>query len=116
MKISITSADPQEAMDVANAIANVAPPIIESIAKGGSVSPIDFAELPKTQSSPNLIVNVIVAFLIGLIISYLGFFIYESLDTLVRSEEDLTRNFNIPVFGSVPSLEENTDAKGGTAK
>jgi capsular polysaccharide biosynthesis protein len=57
-----------------------------------------------------------VAFLIGLIISYLGFFIYESLDTLVRSEEDLTRNFNIPVFGSVPSLEENTDAKGGTAK
>ena len=116
MKVSITSADPQEAMDVANAIANAAPSIIESIAKGGSVSPIDFAELPKTQSSPNLIVNMIVAFLIGVILSYFGFFIYESLDTLVRSEEDLTRNFNIPVFGSVPSLEENTDAKGGTAK
>ena len=118
MKISITSTDPKEAMDVANAIANAAPAIIESIAKGGSVSPIDFAELPKTQSSPNLVVNVIVAFLIGAILSFLGFFIYETLDTVIRSEDDLAKTFDIPLLGTIPPLDDisNDSSKGGAVK
>lgn len=118
MKISITSTDPQEAMDVANAIANTAPDIIEDIAKGGSVSPIDFAELPQHQSSPNLVVNIIVAFLIGAILSFLGFFIYESLDTIVRTEEDLMKSFDIPLLGTIPPLDDmsNDSTKGGATR
>lgn len=118
IKISITSPDPQAAMDVANAIANTAPDIIEEIAKGGSVSPIDLAKLPKTQSSPNLIINIMVAFLVGAVLSYLGFFIYESLDTIIRQEDDLTKEFDIPLLGSIPLLDEALDnsSKGGSAK
>ncbi|MBR2473102.1 MAG: hypothetical protein IKB44_04050 [Clostridia bacterium] len=117
IKVSVEHTDPQVAMDIANAIAEVAPDVIVEKAKAGAVEVIDYALLPTSPSSPNLIVNVIIGFLLGIILSYAGFFIYEALDTIVRDEDMLVKAFDIPLLGTVPPLDEISNSSyGGAAK
>lgn len=118
IKISVQHSDPKVAMKIANAIADVAPDIIVEKAKAGSVEVIDYAELPTTQSSPNLVINVIIGFLLGIVLSYAGFFIYETLDTIIRDEEILIKTFDIPLLGTVPPLDDisTTSSNGGAVK
>ena len=70
--------------------------------------------MPLTQSSPNLILNIIIAVFVGAVGSYICFFVAERLDTVVREEEDLSENFgDIPILGTVPPLGIEADEKGG---
>ncbi len=118
IKVSVEATDPQTAMDIANAVATAAPAVIVDKAKVGAVEVLDYAELPTTQSSPNLVINVIIGFLLGIVLSYAGFFIYETLDTIIRDEEILIKTFDIPLLGTVPPLDDisTTSSNGGAVK
>ncbi len=117
IKVSVEHTDPQAAMNIANAIAEVAPDVIVEKAKAGAVEVIDYAKLPTSPSSPNLILNIIIGFMLGIILSYAGFFIYEALDTVIRDEDSLIKAFDIPLLGTVPPLDEISNSSyGGAAK
>lgn len=118
IKVSVETTDPQVSMDIANAVATAAPAVIVEKAKVGAVEVIDYAVLPTSQSSPNLMVNIVIGFMLGLILSYLGFFIYETFDTIIREEEDITKAFDIPLLGTVPPLDDisSSSSLGGEAK
>ncbi|MDD6728084.1 MAG: Wzz/FepE/Etk N-terminal domain-containing protein [Eubacteriales bacterium] len=103
-KVSVTSTDPQEAMDIANAIAEICPDEIIRIINAGSIQIVDLAKLPTTPSSPNLKKNVAIAFLAGFAVSFALFFIKEIFNTTVNDEKDLEKAFDIPVLGTIPRL------------
>ena len=114
----VESTSPELSAQIANALAQVLPVEIAKMDIGGKIDVIDYAEVPTSQSSPNLMMNIVIAAFLGAIASYACFFVAELLDTIVRDEEDLTDAFpNIPILGTVPPLVETAIAsKGGTDK
>ena len=112
-RVNITSTDPQQATNVANAIAEICPEEIVKILNVGRVQVIDYAKVPSTPSSPNIQKNIFFGFTAAFVIAYVYVFIMEALDTSIVNENDLERAFTIPVLGTIPRLVpvENDDSK-----
>lgn len=102
--VTVTNSDPAAAQRIANTIAEFAPDEIIRVVKAGGVEVIDYAVLPVRPSSPHNARNGAIGALLGLILSSLLVIVLAMLDTTVRSEEDLTNKFNLPVLGVIPSL------------
>ena len=114
--VSITNEDPELAATIANVIADTCPSEIVRILKVGGVEPIDYAKVPTTPSSPNLKKNVLIGTVAGLALSFAFFLIKELFDTSISDEEDLTREFSIPIIGTVPKLIPVSDEKKSEAE
>lgn len=108
-QVSVTSTDRDLAVKVANAIADTCPDEIKRILKVGGAEVIDYAIPPTAPSSPNLQKNIIIGFLFGFIISFIFFFIKDLFDTSIHDEQDLEREFDIPILGTVPRLVPSTE-------
>lgn len=111
--ITVENTDPAMAQKIANTIATVAPAEIIRVVKAGSVEVIDYATLPIEQSSPNVIRNTAIGGLLGCVVCVIVLVLKEMFDTVIRSEEDLIENFNIPILGVIPPLN-NGEIDGGS--
>jgi len=107
----VTSSDPQEAENIASAIAYILPKRISSIIEGTSAKVVDAAVLPSKPSSPNYTINVILGFALGLVVSAGIIVLRQLFDVTIRSEEDITQMFKHPVLAAVPDMSAHT--KGG---
>lgn len=103
-QVNVTSTSPQLAADVANTIAELAPDEIVRVLKVGGVEVIDYASVPTSPSSPNLAKNILIGFAVAFALAFIVFFTKELFDTRITSENDLTKDFDIPVLGTVPRL------------
>lgn len=115
-QVNVTSKDPNLSAEIANTIAELAPDEIVRVLKVGGVEVIDYASAPSKPSSPNLKKNVLIGFAVAFIAAFAVFFIKELFDTRIMTESDLTRDFDIPVLGTVPRLlptEEKKAVQGG---
>ena len=110
-KVTVTSADPAQAEQMANAIAYILPKRISTIIEGTSAKVVDSAVLPTGASSPNYTKNTMLGFLIGLGLSCAVIVLRELFDISIRSEEDIGRCCAHPVLAAVPDMEAHT--KGG---
>lgn len=118
-RVSITNANPELAATIANAIADTCPSEIVRVLKVGGASVIDYAKPPTSPSSPNVKKYVTIGAVAGLALSFAFFLIKELFDTSISDEEDLTREFTIPIIGTVPKLipisdEKKTEAEANT--
>ena len=103
-QVNVTTENNQFSADVANIIAELAPDEIVRVLKVGGVEVIDYASAPSKPSSPNLKKNVLIGFAVAFVAAFAVFFIKELFDTRIMTESDLTRDFDIPVLGTVPRL------------
>lgn len=114
--ISITGPDAKQATEIVNIIADTCPDEIVRVVKVGGVEVIDYAKYdanrPPKPSSPNLGKNIIIGFMAGLLLSFIIFFVKDLYDTSINEEEDLTKEFNIPILGTVPMLVPTVDRSG----
>ncbi|MDO4363090.1 MAG: Wzz/FepE/Etk N-terminal domain-containing protein [Clostridia bacterium] len=108
-EVTVTATGPKTAARIANSIAKIAPKEIVRVVKAGGVEIIDYAKVPTKPSSPNLSLNITIAALAALFISFVAFFLYELFDTTITSERDVIGEFDIPILGTVPNLENNTE-------
>lgn len=109
--VTVSDSDPQRAADVANTISEVAPKVLAELPVGGILYGIETAKVPKKPISPNLVSNLTIGFILGLLLSSAVIILVAVLDTTIWREEDLERSFNVPVLGSVPSMKANSMAK-----
>ncbi|MCI2106839.1 MAG: Wzz/FepE/Etk N-terminal domain-containing protein [Intestinimonas sp.] len=114
-QVTITNENPDTAQEIANTIARVAPDEIIRVVKAGAVEVIDYATRPVEPSAPHTIRNTAIGVLLGLVLSTTVFVLLAMLDTAIRSEEDLTNQFNIPILGVIPSLTERESGGGRKA-
>ena len=110
-QVVVTSTDPQEAEQIADAIAYILPKRISSIIEGTSAKVVDSAVLPSKPSSPSYTKNTIMGFLIGLVLMAAIIVIREMMDITIRTEEDIAQSCKHPVLTAVPDME--VSAKGG---
>jgi len=98
-EVSITSASPEESEKIANLIADFAPSKISEIVNGSSVKIIDRAKVPTQPASPIMSKNIVIACLLGLIISCFTVIVVHMFDTTIHSEDDIKEFSNLPVLG-----------------
>ncbi len=106
-KITITCSDPSVAAQIANTFAKVAPDVISEIINASSVKVIDYAIPSNVKVSPNITVNTMLGFVIGLILSCAFLAIREMFDVRIKSEEDIEKAFQYPLLGIIPKIGAN---------
>lgn len=74
-------------------------------ATSNNLSLIDVAEIPREPSSPNLALNVFIAFVAGLGAAAAFVFIREQLDDVIRTPDDVENKVRLPMLGLIPQAE-----------
>lgn len=116
--VTITNADPVLATQIANAIAKVAPDEISEIVVGSSTKIIDYATVPTSPSSPNVMRNTALGAVIGIVLAAVIAILQELLDVRVREEQDVIRISDAPILGRIPdfALDDKGDAYAEASK
>lgn len=111
-EVKVQSKDPVEAAHIANTIATIAPGQIIRVVKAGSVELIDAAVVATMPSSPNVMLNTLIGLMLGAVLSILGVLVAAMMDNRIKSEDDLKKNYDLPILGAIPDLEDaNTRIK-----
>lgn len=110
IRITVTSTDPYEAAEIANAIAIVLPARISEIINGSSMEVVDSAAVNLKKVAPSVTGYTVVGMLIGAIISVLVLIVIDMRDDTIRSEEYILQNYDYPILAKIPDLA-NTDSK-----
>ena len=106
--VYVTSENPQEAAQIANAIADIAPKEISGIIEGSSAKRVDPAKIPSTPISNKRSSKAMLGAVIGALCAALFFVLQRLLDTHVKTEEELERISGLPVLGAIPDFAVNT--------
>lgn len=76
-----------------------------------NISVIDPAVTPTRPSGPNLMRNVLMAGLVGLVISVVFILLLEMTNTRIRNVDDVEKLLDLPVLGQIPREDNGEDKK-----
>ena len=104
--VSVFDVDPVNAMNIANAIGDLAPDEVIRIVKSGGIEILDDAVLPTVPyESTNLFKYILIGALAGFVLSAAWFLLRSLLDTTIRRKYEIEDLFTIPILGDVPQME-----------
>ncbi|MGV8907050.1 MAG: YveK family protein [Acetobacterium sp.] len=113
IEITVTSQDPVLAATIANKTAAVFMTNVTELMKINNLQVVDIAEVNNSPVSPNLNLNMAIAFLLGIVVSVFIIFIRETLNTRVKTIDELKKLVgNIPIVAIIPESPE-LDNDGG---
>lgn len=106
--VSATDPDPKMAVDLANVTVEVFQDQIDELMNVDNVNILNPAVLPAnpTPVSPNLTLNIAIAFVLGGMVGVGLAFLFEYLDTTVKTETDVEKIVGLPVIGVVAKVQE----------
>ncbi|MCD8380907.1 MAG: Wzz/FepE/Etk N-terminal domain-containing protein, partial [Lachnospiraceae bacterium] len=111
-KVTVTSADPVEAAEIANAIAEIAPDEIADIISGSSVKVIEYARVATSKSSPNVKKYLLLGAMAGFVLSCGCIMLLSLLQNGLTTEEKIRRDFkDKAVLSVIPQMGEETQKK-----
>lgn len=105
-KVSITSPVPEEAMQIANIVADMAPEVITNYIEGSSVKVVDYAKIPTTRSFPVYRKYLMMGFVAGGGLAGLIIILMVLFNSKIATEEDIQKLFTAPVIGKIPNFEQ----------
>ncbi|MBB5642795.1 polysaccharide biosynthesis tyrosine autokinase [Cryobacterium roopkundense] len=116
LDVAVDNDDPERAALISNAVAASLSKNVEQIAPktvdgtpSVSVRVIEPATVPTEPSSPNVRINVLAGFLLGLFLSILIIVLRQVLDTRVHSVAILTALTDLPLLGSIEQSKKKMD-------
>lgn len=107
-QVSITSTNPEEAAQIVNIIADMAPRVITNYIEGSSVKVVDYAKIPQTRSFPVYRKYIILGFIAGGGLSAIVIILMFLFNSKITSEDDIKKLFTAPVIGKIPNFEQRT--------
>lgn len=103
--VSVLDEDPVTAMNLANAIGDLAPAEIVRIVKSGGIEILDDAVLPTVPyESTSMLKLILIGAVAGFVLSAGWFLLRSLLDTTVRRKYEIEDLFTIPILGDVPEM------------
>lgn len=105
LEIQVLNIDPELAASIANSMANEFSKAVIEIKKVDSVSIVDPAVIPTNPVKPNKKLNVLIAFVVGLMASVGLVFLLEYMDNTIKTSEDVEKLLGIPILGVIPNYE-----------
>lgn len=106
LEIKYQSLDPKEAEVILKSISNEFIKISKELVPNGNVRVIETVEMPENPISPNKVMNIAIAFLLGLMVSVGLVFLLEYMDNTYKTKEQLEKELEIPVLGIIPTIDE----------
>lgn len=106
VNISIIDKDHQQAVRIANTVAEVFKEEIPSLMNVDNVNVLSVAELSDHPSpvKPNKSLNIAIGAVIGIMLGMGVTFLLEILDTTIKDEKDVEEILGIPILGLVGSI------------
>ena len=105
-EVKINSSNANDSYNLVKTLSELAPAEIIRIKESDSVKIVSPATLPTAPSSPNIFLNSIIGALLGIVIAVAVSILIEVLDTRIKSEDDITNHYSIPVLGAIPMYDE----------
>ena len=105
IEISVTSSDPVLAANLANSIGKEFSSIVIEIMDANNVSFVDVAEPPMEPSAPRKLMIITVAGLAALMLAMGLAILLETLNTTIRTVEDVEKELGLSVLARVPRFE-----------
>lgn len=117
--VTFSSADPKEAMRIANKFVEVSCQYIPDFIPS-SKAHVASTAIKAAQTYPRTLMTTGVAGVLGAVLAYIVLFVIESTNRSIKGEEDFTSRFDVPLLGAVPDFENaesggyrKTRGKGG---
>lgn len=105
LNVNIESGSKKDAEKVANDIAKVFNDEMPDIMNVDNVTILSKANGTASKVSPSLIINLAIGLILGLILALIIIILKEIFDKRIRTEEDIERELNIPVLGSIQKIK-----------
>ncbi|CCC57888.1 YveK family protein [Caloramator australicus] len=102
MDIKVQSKDPKDAMITANTLSQIFLEESMRIYPTGSIQIIDNAVFPDKPVKPKKLLNIAIAFFLGIMISLGATFMLEYMDNTLKTESDVEKYLELPVIGIIP--------------
>lgn len=100
--MSVISRQPEDAVKKVEALTQAFLQESKRLLPSGNINIMDHAKVPQTPISPNKKHDIIIAFAVGLLAAIVLIFLLENMNDTVKSEEDVERNFGVPILGVIP--------------
>lgn len=107
LQVMVSNTNPQLAATIVEAILNNANDQITKVIIGSSAEIIDNANLPTFPSSPNVMKNTLIGLLLGVLLGMVISYVLYLLDDRVKGQEDLSKRYDYPVLGLIPSFRNH---------
>ncbi|WP_291628518.1 YveK family protein [Clostridium sp.] len=107
LQIKYKGTNPHEAKKIVKGISDEFIKTSKELVPNGNIKVIETVELPENPVSPNKKMNIAIAFLLGLMVGVGLALLLEFLDNTFKNKEQLEREFEIPVIGSIPTVKES---------
>lgn len=105
LKISVTDAEPEKALQIVKKIVEVTPVILNQKMSSSKIASIDDPDVTSSPISPNVTRNTILGFIVGLVLVYAYYLIRKLLDNKFKSAEDVQNILDLPALGVIPVVE-----------
>lgn len=102
--VNVTDGSPVGAVDLAKAIAEVAPVQVARIVDGSNMKILDEPQLPEGKVGPHNTKNAMIGACLGAVLVLVIITVVELSDRIVRGTDDLEQMYGIAVVGRIPSL------------
>lgn len=109
--IAVTDADPMLAKTLADRIREAAKTQIQGVMGIEAVNTVEEGNLPEYPVSPNLKMNMIIGFALGLILSMAIVILRFILDDTIKTQDDIEKYLGLSVLGLIPAIETEEQAK-----
>lgn len=106
ISVKVVDTIPERAMDIANETANIFKSSIGEIMNVDNIQILDGAILPEEASSPNIKKNTAIGIILGFVLGIAVVLFKEIADSSIKSSEEVTEYFDIPVIGIVPDSKQ----------
>lgn len=105
LQVTYRSKSPGESKEVLEKVTAEFIKTSTELVPNGNVKIIETVDLPEHPVSPNVMMNIAIAFLFGLMMGVGLAFLLEYMDNTYKSKEQLENDLDIPVLGMIPDLE-----------
>ena len=105
LDLSFKGGNPKEVLKVTEAITNEFISESKELIPNGNVQVIQKPQLPEHPVSPNKKLNILIAFVLGLMIGVGVVLLLEYLDNTFKSREELGKTLDLPIIGAIPDYD-----------
>lgn len=104
IKISVQNENPRVAATICNAIPEIFSTEAQRIVKASGTEVVDRAIVPEKPIKPNKKINILIAMVLGMMVSVFVIFLRQGLNTKIKEPKDIESKLGLPVFGIIPKV------------
>ena len=118
LSVSVKGTNADDVYKIALLLSEYSTDELKNVVGAGSVTILESPLKPENPVSPNVRANTLIGVLLGIIFAGLIIIVLDLLDTRIKSGEEFANNYEEPLLGEIPTLEDSqtTTVKNQTTK